>query len=97
VTERFTRTDPENLKYKITINDPETWTKPWSLMIPLQRTSDSIFEYACQEGNIGLTGILAGAPPRSGLRNKSRAFGWRPSNFMDCWELAECSSPPGPA
>jgi hypothetical protein len=61
VMERFTRNGPESLKYEITINDPETWTKPWSLMIPLQRTSDSIFEYACQEGNIGLTGILAGA------------------------------------
>jgi hypothetical protein len=61
VTERFTRTGPESLKYEITINDPETWTKPWSLMIPLQRTSDKIYEYACQEGNIGLTGILAGA------------------------------------
>jgi len=61
VTERFTRTGPESLKYEITIDDPETWTKPWSLMIPLQRTSDKIYEYACQEGNIGLTGILAGA------------------------------------
>jgi len=61
VVERFTRNGPESLKYEITINDPGTWTKPWSLMIPLQRTSDSIFEYACQEGNIGLTGILAGA------------------------------------
>ena len=61
VTERFTRTGPEGLKYEITINDPETWTKPWSLMIPLKRTSDKIYEYACQEGNIGLEGILAGA------------------------------------
>jgi len=61
VTERFTRTGPETLQYQVTINDPETWTKPWSLMIPLQRTSDQIYEYACQEGNIGLTGILAGA------------------------------------
>lgn len=61
VTERFTRTGPESLQYEIAINDPGTWTKPWSLMIPLQRTSDSIFEYACNEGNIGLEGILAGA------------------------------------
>ncbi len=61
VTERFTRTGPESLKYEITINDPATWTKPWSLMIPLRRSPDQIFEYACQEGNIGLLGILAGA------------------------------------
>ena len=61
VTERFTRTGPETLQYEVTINDPGTWTKPWSLMIPLQRSSDQIYEYACQEGNIGLGGILAGA------------------------------------
>jgi hypothetical protein len=61
VIERFTRTAPEALRYEITINDPETWTKPWSLMIPLQHSPDSVFEYACNEGNIGLTGILAGA------------------------------------
>jgi hypothetical protein len=61
VMERFTRTGPESLKYEITINDPGTWTKPWSLMIPLKHSPDSIYEYACQEGNIGLTGILAGA------------------------------------
>jgi len=61
VVERFTRTGPEGLKYEITIRDPGTWTKPWSLMIPLQRTSDQIYEYACHEGNIGLEGILAGA------------------------------------
>jgi hypothetical protein len=61
VMERFTRTGPESLNYEITINDPETWTKPWSLMIPLQRSSGPVYEYACQEGNIGLMGILAGA------------------------------------
>jgi hypothetical protein len=61
VIERFTRTGPESLKYEITINDPGTWTKPWSLMIPLTRSSDPVIEYACQEGNYGLEGILAGA------------------------------------
>ena len=61
VIERFTRTGPETLQYEITIQDPDTWTKPWSLMIPLRHTSDQIYEYACQEGNIGLEGILAGA------------------------------------
>ena len=61
VTERFTRTDAESLKYEITINDPGTWTKPWSLMLPLKRTSEGIYEYACHEGNTGLTGILTGA------------------------------------
>jgi hypothetical protein len=61
VIERFSRTGPENLKYEITIDDPGTWTKPWSLMIPLRRSSDPLYEYACHEGNLGLAGILAGA------------------------------------
>jgi hypothetical protein len=61
VTERFSRTSPEILQYEITINDPGTWTRPWSLMIPLRRSTDPLFEYACHEGNFGLAGILAGA------------------------------------
>jgi hypothetical protein len=54
VVERFSRTGPEALKYEITIDDTETWTKPWSLMIPLKQSTTPIFEYACHEGNIGL-------------------------------------------
>jgi len=61
VIERFSRTGPESLQYEITIDDPGTWTKPWSLMIPLKHSPNPIFEYACHEGNVGLAGILAGA------------------------------------
>lgn len=61
VIERFTRTGPDTLKYEVTIDDPETWTKPWSVMIPLSHSPDAVFEYACHEGNEGLTGILSGA------------------------------------
>jgi hypothetical protein len=61
VVERFTRTGPESLKYEITINDPGTWSKPWSIMLPLKASPNPIYEYACHEGNIGLQGILAGA------------------------------------
>jgi hypothetical protein len=61
VTERISRQDAETLRYEITVNDPDTWTKPWSVMIPLQRSAQPVYEYACHEGNIGLAGILAGA------------------------------------
>jgi hypothetical protein len=60
-TERISRQDAETLRYEITVNDPDTWTKPWSLMIPLQRSAQPVYEYACHEGNYGLAGILAGA------------------------------------
>jgi len=61
VTERLSRSGPETLRYEITINDPDTWTKPWSLMIPLQHSPNPVYEYACHEGNRGMVGILAGA------------------------------------
>src|SRR5437868_6121747 len=61
VFERFTRTGLENIKYEFTIDDPDTWTRPWSVMIPLRHSPDKLFEYACHEGNTGLEGILTGA------------------------------------
>jgi hypothetical protein len=61
VVERYTRTGPDSLKWEITIDDPGAWTKPWSAMIPLRHSRDAMYEYACQEGNYGLQGILAGA------------------------------------
>lgn len=61
ITERFTLHDANTLNYAITVNDPDTWTKPWSLMVPLHRTSKTIYEYACHEGNVALGAILAGA------------------------------------
>ena len=59
--ERFTRVGPDTLNYEVTIDDPDTWVRPWTLMIPLRRSNDEIFEYACHEGNSGMVGILAGA------------------------------------
>jgi hypothetical protein len=61
VVERFTRTGADALKWEITIDDPGAWSKPWTAMIPLRHSKDAIYEYACQEGNYGLEGILAGA------------------------------------
>ncbi|HYA18581.1 MAG TPA: hypothetical protein VEF06_14010 [Bryobacteraceae bacterium] len=61
ITERFTLHDAHTLNYEITVNDPDTWVKPWTLMIPLHRSSKTIYEYACHEGNIALADILKGA------------------------------------
>jgi hypothetical protein len=61
IAERFTLQDAKTLRWELTIDDPGTWTRPWSLMIPLQRSDEPVYEYACHEGNIGLKGILAGA------------------------------------
>jgi hypothetical protein len=61
VVERLSRTAPDTLTYQITIDDPGTWTRPWSLMIPLKRADHPMYEYGCHEGNYGMAGILAGA------------------------------------
>ena len=64
MTERITRVDARNLKREITIEDPKTWTRPWTVLVEMSKTDDSrqmIFDSACHEGNYGLLGILAGA------------------------------------
>lgn len=61
IIERFTQQDANTLRYEITVNDPDTYVRPWSLMIPLRRCSKPVYEYACHEGNYSLAGILAGA------------------------------------
>ena len=60
LTERFTRVGPDTLHYEITFDDQTTWTRPWTILIPLQHSADPMFEYACHEGNIGMEGILSG-------------------------------------
>ena len=60
LVERFTRVGPDTLEHEFTVNDPGTYTSPWTAMIPLKRSDDAIYEYACHEGNIGMEGILAG-------------------------------------
>jgi hypothetical protein len=61
VTERYTRVSRDYINWVITVNDPKTWTQPWSFMVRLKQTHDQVFEYACHEGNHSMTGILAGA------------------------------------
>lgn len=61
VTERFTRTSAETISYEFTMEDPGTFSKPWSVAFPLNRTTGPIYEYACHEGNYAVPGILGGA------------------------------------
>jgi hypothetical protein len=61
LTERYTRVSPDFINWEITVDDPKTWTKPYTFMIRLKKTDGLIYEYACHEGNYAMTGILAGA------------------------------------
>jgi hypothetical protein len=62
LTERITRIAPDELSYDVTINDPKTWTKPWTIHMPYKSDpSYTIYEYACHEGNYALGDVLRGA------------------------------------
>jgi hypothetical protein len=71
LVERFTRVDDGTLLYEFAVEDPATWTRPWSVEVPMARSSDQVWEFACHEGNYGMEGIL------SGHRADERAAGTR--------------------
>ncbi len=60
VTERISWIDENTLNYDFTVEDPLSWDETWSARLPLRRSTDPVYEYACHEGNHGLMGILAG-------------------------------------
>ena len=61
LVERFTRLDQDTLLYEFTVEDPDTWTVPWTARIPMKKSDGPLFEYACHEGNYGMTNLLLGA------------------------------------
>ena len=61
LVERFTRTDPNTLLYEFTVDDPQSFTKTWTGQIPMKRTTEAMYEYACHEGNYSLSTTLNGA------------------------------------
>jgi hypothetical protein len=61
LVERFRRVDADTLLYEFTVEDSTTWTRPWTAVIPMRPLEGQMFEYACHEGNYGMTNLLAGA------------------------------------
>ena len=72
VTEWFTRTGPDTLKYRFTMEDPATFTAPFTGELPFNRLDEMVYEYACHEGNHAMTNIL------SGERSKEREAARKP-------------------
>ena len=60
VVERFTRVDVDTIDYRVTVTNPNVWTGPWTVAIPMNAVEQTLFEYACHEGNYGLPNILSG-------------------------------------
>jgi hypothetical protein len=61
LVERFRRVDDTTLEYEYTVTDPETWTAPWTVNLPMVLNTEAMFEYACHEGNYSMEAMLGGA------------------------------------
>jgi hypothetical protein len=62
LVERFTRTAADKVEWSVTIDDPETWTRPWTFSMPLtMNPAERVMEYACHEGNRALENMLSAA------------------------------------
>jgi hypothetical protein len=72
VTERITRTGPNTLLYRFTVEDPSTWDRPWTGEYPWNATDEKIYEYACHEGNYALEGVMKGARLLDAERAKTK-------------------------
>jgi hypothetical protein len=71
--ERFTPIAPNKIQWSVTINDPSTWTRPWTYTMQLTRDSGQpLFEYGCHEGNYGLRNILSAARAEDAAAKKSK-------------------------
>ena len=66
LVERFTRTGAGALRYEFTVDDPHTFTRPFTGVIPMRTADGPLFEYACHEGNYGMFNLLAGARAQEG-------------------------------
>lgn len=61
LVQRLTRIDQDTMQLDYTVHDPESFTEPWSASYPLTNTGESIYEYACHEGNRSMSLLLSGA------------------------------------
>jgi hypothetical protein len=62
IVERFTPTSPDVLEWTVTIDDPSTWTRPWTFSLPLtMNDQEPVMEYACHEGNYAMHNMLSGS------------------------------------
>ena len=69
LTERLTRVDANTLLYEFTVEDPKTWTRPWTAAVPMTKVDSPVYEYACHEGNYALRNILSGARAQEKTKN----------------------------
>jgi hypothetical protein len=73
LVERFTPTSKTSLEWSVTVDDPQTWTKPWTFSMPLTvNDEEPVYEYACHEGNYAIKNILSGSRLADAAAEKTR-------------------------
>ena len=72
MVERFKRVDANTIDYQFTVDAPKTFTKPWTAAVPMRKTNDLIYEYACHEGNYAMRNSLSGARAQDALSENDR-------------------------
>jgi hypothetical protein len=75
LTERFTRVSPDRMTYRVTVEDPTTWTRPWTFEVAWEKEPDRpnrVYESSCHEGNYGLLGMLANTRAAEALHAKGQ-------------------------
>ena len=75
MVERFTRSGKNTVEYRVTVDDPTTWAKPWTIELHMRTSEGDLYEYACHEGNYGLHNILEEArdADTAAAKNASKA------------------------
>jgi hypothetical protein len=75
LVERFTRSGKNNVEYRVTLDDPTTWTKPWTIELHMRTSEGDLYEYGCHEGNYGLHNILEEArdADKAAAKNASKS------------------------
>ena len=81
MTERFTRVSPNTINYSLTVNDPKTYTAPWTIAFPITHEPGyQLFEYACHEGNMAMHNMLSVARMEDKKAAAAREIGDRRAN-----------------
>ena len=97
VVERFTRVDDETIRYEFTVEDPATWTRPWSVEYPLMKREGPLYEYACHEGNYDARHILEVARNLDRGGGGSVQVGESRCAPISSWSFSAARSPCRPA
>jgi len=90
LVERFTRVSKEQIDYEVVVNDPETWTRPFTMAFPLTTQSGyQIFPYECHEGNLMLVQALSGARAEDRADAEAAARGLPVPPRLPVWTAPE--------